>query len=131
MDRRKRAFAIALVLLAGFLIARPYLYTYVVWPLLAKGQAWQGVVTTAYERQYGPYGMSTYHWRVQCDDGQVRTADVSLAIYAGVHPGATVRKIRGERYPRPVGPPNGFTLLQQRQGEAFPKELRPLVPVER
>lgn len=130
-ERRNRALVIALVVFAGFLVLRPYLYTLVLWPLLAKQQAWEGRVVEQFEKRYGPYGLSTFHWRVACEDGKTRTCDVPSALYLTVRPGAEVRKQRGERWPRPVGPPNGATLLQEQMGESFPEQLKPLVPVER
>ena len=131
MHTRRSLLTMGVVVLAGFLVLEPYLYTYVIWPPLARRQAWQGTITQGRERQYGPYGMHTYHWRVQCDDGAVRWADVSYVLYVSVRPGTVVRKEQGERYPRPVGPPNGFTLLQSQRGQDLPQALRPLVPVER
>lgn len=129
-NRKKQALTVALVLFASFLVARPWLYTYVIWPPLAIRQAWEGTVIEKYEERYGPYGSHTYHWRVECTDGETRTCDVSHALYVGVNKGETVRKEKGKRWPQVVGPPNGYTLLQHEMGDEFPERYRPLVPVQ-
>lgn len=128
LERRHRALGSALIVLASFLVLRPYLYTHVIWPPLATRQAWEGRVVERFEKRYGPYGPRTYHWRVECEDGKTRTCDVPNLLYVSAHPGDTVRKEKGARWPQLVGAPNGLSLLQEKMGEDFPEKLRPLTP---
>jgi len=129
-NRKRQALTIALIVFVALLVARPLLYTHLIWPVLAKWQAWEGTVAERYERKYGPYGLHTYHLRVECADGNTRTCDVPLSLYSRADTGTTVRKEKGKRWPQIVGPPDGVTYLQDQMGDEFPERLRPVVPVE-
>jgi hypothetical protein len=120
-----------LIVGVGLLLAGPLLWKYVIGPPLARTQSWEGTLVGKYTKTHGGrFKWQTYHWRVECDDGKTRSVDVDHIMWVSVRDGSRLRKAKGERYPRVVGPPTGLNLLQEKMGDEFPKELEHLVPVQ-
>jgi len=119
-----------LIAIASILVLGPLLWLYVIRPPLARSERWEGVIVERFEKAHGGnFKYHTYHWRVECEDGATRSVDVDTALYTSVRVGDRVCKLKGDRYPRPVGR-SGLNLLEEQMGDEFPDRLRHLVPVE-
>jgi hypothetical protein len=113
------------------LVLGPLLWKYVIGPPIARRQSWEGTLIEKYTKTHGGrFKWYSYHWRVECDDGRIRNPDVDHLLWVSADVGSRLRKTKGERYPRVVGPPDGVRLLREKMGDKFPEDLRHLVPVE-
>ena len=91
-----------LIVLVGLLVAAPLAWRYVGRAQVAKLSSWQGTIADQFTETHrsGRYSRyTTYHWRVTCDDGTTRTAEVSQALHGMGRIGERVYKLRGERWP--------------------------------
>jgi len=87
------------------LVAAPMAWRYWGRAQFAKLSAWEGTIADQFTEQHrsGQYTRyTTYHWRVTCDDGTTRTAEVSQMLHGMGRMGERVYKLRGERWPHLV-----------------------------
>ena len=75
-------------------------WKYVAKPALARRDSYEGTIMEKYDKAHGQYARYSYHWKVKCTDGKVRSVDVPRSLWIMSHLNEPVRKVRGERWPR-------------------------------